>query len=74
MTTRCKLHCQEVTKRESGDKAEPFIYDAKFIALADGSEENKKFWKWTPGGSMHLSTVRMQFEAGNDYYIDISEA
>jgi hypothetical protein len=43
-----------------------------------GSPENEQFYKWTPGGSIVLSTINEaaanQFEVGKSYYIDFSPA
>lgn len=42
------------------------------------SEENKKFWQYTPGGSIQLQTVNAdaaaQFEPGDEFYIDFTKA
>lgn len=64
---RCKLKCESVK-------------DGRVImaAVCDGSEENKSFFKYTPSGKLDFSTVNdaalVQFEAGREYYIDISPA
>jgi len=43
----------------------------------DTDEENKKFFKWTPSGSMTLSTVNQAvietLELGQSYYIVITK-
>lgn len=43
-----------------------------------GSEENEKFYKYTPSGSIILSTINeeasKQFEVGKEYYIDFTSA
>jgi len=43
-----------------------------------GSEENKQFYQYTPGGSLKLEVVNSetakQFIPGKEYYIDISLA
>lgn len=43
-----------------------------------GSEENKTFWKYTPGGSITLSITNPdavnQFEVGKEYYVDFTPA
>lgn len=47
-------------------------------AVADGSEENKKFWEATPSGNldMFISNPEAQdlFEAGKLYYLDFTVA
>ncbi len=46
--------------------------------VTTGSEENKQFYKWTPGGTIVLSTVNQdaaaQFIPGKQYYIDFTLA
>ena len=77
MTTRCKFKCNEVTKSESWNKAQlgPFLYSAKFSAVASGSPENNSFFAATPAGSLSVSTVREDiFVPGKSYYLDITEA
>jgi hypothetical protein len=43
-----------------------------------GSEENEKFFKYTPGGSIHIvvdnEVAREQFEVGKEYYVDFTKA
>jgi hypothetical protein len=46
--------------------------------VVDGSAENKEFFKWTPSGSLTLSSINTaiadQLAVGAEYYIDISPA
>lgn len=51
------------------------------VALApvvDGSEENKEFYRWTPGGSITLDTINdaaaAQFDVGAEFYVDFTKA
>jgi hypothetical protein len=50
----------------------------KLMPVTSGSEENKTFYKWTPGGSIELSTVNPEaaagFEVGKEYYVDFTLA
>lgn len=43
-----------------------------------GSEENKEFFKYTPGGSIYLNVVNPpaleQFKQGAEYYVDFTPA
>lgn len=55
--------------------------DASRVTLSpvtSGSEENKAFYKWTPGGSIQLETVNTeaakQFEPGVEFYVDFTPA
>lgn len=46
--------------------------------VVDGSQENKEFYRWTPGGSISLDTINdaaaEQFVLGAAYYVDFTEA
>jgi hypothetical protein len=46
--------------------------------VTNGSEENKTFYKYTPGGKIELSVVDKKtaelFEPGKEYYVDFSKA
>lgn len=70
--TRCKFQCTEVTKTLYHGKR--LLYTAGFSAVVDDSEENKKFFAWTPSGSLKLGTYKEDlFQPGKEYYLDISE-
>lgn len=53
-------------------------YSISLSPVTSGSKENDEFYKYTPGGSLTLTTVNAkageQFEAGKHYYVDITEA
>ena len=74
-TVRCKFRCQSMTKRlEYGDTSKP-VWDFDMYAVTDGSPENKEFFKYTPSGSLKVTTINMEaFEVGKEYYIDITPA
>ncbi len=46
--------------------------------VTGNSEENKDFFRWTPGGKIELSVVNPataeQFEVGKEYYVDFTPA
>lgn len=71
MTVRCKFKCRSVTDYGNSKtiEMEPVI---------SGSEENKKFWEYTPNGELKFNTVNKDavkdYEAGKEYYIDITPA
>lgn len=48
----------------------------KLSPVLDGSEENKKFYQFTPGGHIELSVVNPEagFELGAEYYVDFTKA
>jgi hypothetical protein len=69
---RCKFACTGKVK---------VAEDNTSITLSpvySGSDENKEFWKWTPGGSIQFYTINEkaaeQFELGKEYYVDFSKA
>jgi len=72
---RCKMHCQAVKKAVHWNKDQGFIYQAEFSVVSQGSEEDDKFFAATPGGNLTLSTMAVDaFEAGKDYYVDLTLA
>lgn len=50
----------------------------KLSAVSDGSEENKRFFKFTPNGQITIGLLTpeawQQFELGKEYYVDFSPA
>jgi len=48
------------------------------VPVIDGSEENKEFYRWTPGGAISLDTINAaaaaQFEVGAEFYVDFTRA
>lgn len=43
--------------------------------MDDGSEENKKFFAWTPSGKITLGMIRETgFELDKQYYVDFTKA
>ena len=73
MIVRCKYTCQSVTKRKHWQQKDRFLFEAEFSAVTDGSEENKKFFEYTPSGTLKIGTYKEDlFEPGKDYYLDIS--
>jgi hypothetical protein len=72
MSVRAKFRVTSVTRMES---------EASRVTLApvtSGSEENKAFYKWTPGGSISLETINTeaskQFEPGKEFFVDFTPA
>lgn len=66
MKVRCKFTCVKIIQTPCG-------YEAEFAPVHSGSKENDKFFKYTPGGSLMLCTLKKQhFKPGKDYYLDIS--
>lgn len=69
--TRCKFKVRSMTIFESGASI-------LMAPVVSGSKENETFYQYTPGGELKLEIVNhetaMQFQAGKEYYIDISPA
>ena len=72
MTVRAKFKCTQITETEGGLKT------VKLMPVSSGSEENKQFFKYTPAGSIDLSTVNpeaaAQFVPGREYFVDFTPA
>lgn len=70
---RAKFVCRSVSPDEAG----PCI-TVDLEPVIDGSEENEKFWEYTPAGSISLSTTNQEaaklFEVGKEYYVDFTPA
>lgn len=68
--TRCKFKCNTVLNTVDGATVELF-------PVTTGSEENKRFFTYTPFGELKLGIVNpfeaKQFIPGKEYYIDITE-
>lgn len=65
--TRAKFYCAEVKKMKGWDKENPFLYSARLTPVTSGSPENEQFYKFTPGGSIELSTIREDhFQVGQE--------
>lgn len=50
----------------------------KLSAVADGSEDNKKFFRYTPSGNISIGILNPEawkgFELGAEYYVDFTPA
>jgi hypothetical protein len=67
---RCKFKCMSKTETSDGFKI-------NMQPVTCGSEENKKFFNYTPYGSLEIGTVNheaaAQIKVGHEYLIDITE-
>lgn len=70
---RAKFKCEEV-------KAQPDSLGTTITLtpVTSGSEENEKFFKYTPWGKIEMGTINVEasqyFEVGTEYYIDFTKA
>jgi len=75
MSVRAKFIVDSVTITGKGEDRG---YSIVMRPVVGTSEENKSFYKWTPGGSLQLSTINLkageQFEPGKEYYLDFTLA
>ena len=71
MNMRAKFSCTSIVG--GADSSE-----IRFIPVISGSDENRDFFRWTPGGSIYLAVVSpgtaAQIKVGHDYYVDFTEA
>jgi len=67
MITRAKVKCIKIELHESGGRI-------VLNPVTATNEENSKFFKWTPSGSIDLGIVNQDtignFIPGNEYYVD----
>jgi hypothetical protein len=72
---RCKVSCSSITP--AGKTPEDGYY-MSFSPVYTGSEENKDFFKWTPGGTVQFNVMNVaaasKFEQGKEYYLDFTPA
>jgi hypothetical protein len=68
---RCKVYCC------SKEPYEGSCY-LGFSVVYSGSEENKQFFKYTPGGQISFNvvneTIANKFEVGREYFVDFTLA
>jgi len=70
LMVRCKFVCTEKNEQPDGGA------NIKMLPVTCGSEENEKFFQYTPWGELNFGTINpeaaKQIEQGKEYYIDIS--
>ena len=80
MTVRAKFKLNSfTTELDSYERDKPVEKRTlNFTPVYQGSEENKKFWQYTPSGSLQLGVVNpdvwKEFEIGEEYYLDFTPA
>ena len=74
-TVRCKFSCNSVVKRLENRKEKRFVYTYEFSVVYSGSEENNKYFAYTPSGQLNVGSFKDDlFEPGKEYFIDITLA
>lgn len=77
MTVRAKMRCDSLESAIEGN-GEPNGGTVRLNPVVSGSPENKEFFKYTPGGTLVLSTINKaafdQFNLGAEYYVDVTPA
>lgn len=76
-TVRAKFFVRAKEQTKWGSQAE-VVTTIKLNAVADGSEENKNFFKYTPTGTIDLGVVNNSladnFSIGDYFYVDFTKA
>jgi hypothetical protein len=76
MSVRAKMKCD--SKEQEAYEMEMLGGTVRLSPVTSGSEENKQFYRYTPGGQLVLSTINQaafdQFEIGQEYYVDVTPA
>jgi hypothetical protein len=71
MRVRAKMKVVEKTQYQDGHKV-------RLHPVTGGSAENDEFYRYTPAGSVELSTINdsaaASFEVGKAYYVDFTPA
>lgn len=77
--TRCKMKLVSISGGHYGDDKSRSV---KFVPVMSGSEENKRFYAATPGGSLEFQISGSAAESlgldqgriGSEFYVDITPA
>jgi hypothetical protein len=76
--TRAKFWCKKVSKVKFGNPNGDLGVEVELAAVYAGSEENKRYFQWTPSGEIKLGILNPDaaaiFEPGKEYYVDFSPA
>lgn len=78
--SKCKFVCNLATKRmlvqinpETKEQIKAYVFDAE-LSVAPNDPDNKGFFVAQHGGMLKFVACTMQFEAGQEYWLDISPA
>ena len=71
--TRCKFRCIEA-RNQPADDGTPNV-EVTLTVVGGDTPENKKFFRYTPGGVLRFYSLRREvFELNKEYYVDFTEA
>lgn len=75
MSVRAKFKVDELVPSNDGDQPSGTV---RMSPVTNGSSENESFYRYTPSGSLSLSTINAaafaQFKVGDEWYLDLSPA
>lgn len=75
---RAKFKVDKIERTKYGSEEMQTICLSAVYGSDKASDENKKFWKYTPVGNVNLGTINAEaaayFELGKEYYIDFTKA
>ena len=77
--TRAKFKVQSYeTQLQHTNEGERECRNVRLTAVYGDSEENKRFFQFTPNGTIQIGLLReetwKQFELGKEYYVDFTPA
>lgn len=76
MAVRCKMKVESIELAVGGESGRGGT--VRLYPVINGSVENEQFYKYTPGGSLVLSTINeaaiSQFSLGQEFYVDLTPA
>lgn len=74
MSVRCKMKVEGIEAAAYGDEGQKGG-TVRLHPVINGSPENESFYKYTPSGSLILSTINQsafdQFKLGQEFYVDL---
>ena len=75
---RAKFTVTGITHEEAPHAPEKAVSTIHLSPVYEGSEENKEFFAYTPGGEITLGcanpSATAEFEQGKEYYVDFTPA
>lgn len=73
MAVRAKFKVDKVNPIDENDQGGV----VQLSPVTNGSDENKEFYRYTPGGHILLNTINQkaldEFEIGDEFYVDFTK-